>query len=176
MVARPDRGEPRPGVVELGGDHVPDAGLQRGARRPGLKSERPAGPPCRARAVPCPLTSADRDHAASANPARGAGYHALFRALVSLTQYIRLLRISACYARDVLPACWLPAASQNGHSVALPGRRGLGTGRRFDRWAQPGHPEIKRTGARAGAMTGVGRRASARLPAAVEDRRAQRRC
>ena len=44
----------------------------------------------RARAVPCPLMSADRDHAASANPARGAGYHALFRALVTLTQYIRL--------------------------------------------------------------------------------------
>ncbi len=59
--------------------------------RPGPESERPAGPPCRARAVPCPLTSADRDHAASANPARGAGYHALFRALVSLTQDIRLI-------------------------------------------------------------------------------------
>ena len=31
--------------------------------------------------IPCPLTSADLDHAASANPARGSGYHALFRAL-----------------------------------------------------------------------------------------------
>jgi len=80
VVARPDRGAPRPGAAEPDGDHVPDAGLQRGVRRPSLKSERPAGPPCRARAVPCPLTSADRDHAAPANPARGAGYHALFRA------------------------------------------------------------------------------------------------
>ena len=88
VVARPDSGEPRLGV-ELGGDHVLDVGRQRGVRRPGLKSERPPGPPCRARAVPCPLTTADRDHAASANPAPGAGYHALFRALVSLTQYIR---------------------------------------------------------------------------------------
>ena len=84
-----DRGEPRPGAVELGGDHVLDAGLQQGVRGPGLKSGRAAGPPCRARAVPCLLTPPDRDHAARANPARGAGYHALFRALVSLTQYIR---------------------------------------------------------------------------------------
>ena len=111
-----DRGEPRLGVVELGGDHVLDVGLQRGVRRPGLKSERPAGPPCRARAVPCPLTSADRDHAASANPARGAGYHALFRALVSLTQYIRLI------VRRRLPrGAWQRRVQIWGFCASLPG-------------------------------------------------------
>ena len=72
-------------------------------RRPGLKSERPAGPPCRAQAVPCPLTSADREHAASANPARGAGYHALFRTLVSLTQYIRYVRRPSRSAQPSVP-------------------------------------------------------------------------
>ena len=60
-----------------------------GCRRPVLKSERPAGPPCRARAVPCPLTSADRDHAALANSAHGAGYHASVPGSASLPQYIR---------------------------------------------------------------------------------------
>ncbi len=37
-------------------------------------------------------------------------------------------------------------------------------------------PEVKRTGARAGGHDGGRGRASARLSAAVEDRRAQRRC
>jgi hypothetical protein len=71
-------------------------------------------------AVPSPggTVSADVSGPGSrcvANPARGAGYHALFRALVSLTQYIR-----RSARQPGLPDGWLAArrtgCSASGHS------------------------------------------------------------